>query len=503
MAKGVLEERRQERFARLADQVALTVENRTEAYVALLRGAAALFAASDDVTGEEFADYVARIDLTERYPGVQGLGFARVAREGRVELAPGVSPWPDPASAASAIVFLQPEDRRNRVALGFDMYGEPVRRAAMDRARDSGSVAATGPVTLVQEVDAAKQPGFLIYAPVYRAGRSPASADERRDQHVGWVYSPFRTHDLFRWTFARSTALDEVDVQIYDGTVLLFSSRATPEAAAVQARPVRVADRTWTLRVRPAPGTPVHAWGPALLVFFGGLGVTAALWLAAFVQRERLRQARRAAEEAREAVRRTELLLQEVNHRVANSLQLVASMVTLQGEAAPPAARAALADTRSRIMAVARVHQRLYTSGDVRQVDLRAYLEKLVQEVAESLNGDASRLELEAVDATVPTDKAVSVGVAVAELISNAVKYAYPDDRMGPIRVRLTRPDPGRLELAVEDEGVGYTPVPGKAKGTGLGMKIVRAMASNLQAEVTVTPSLPGTRVALAFPLAA
>ncbi|MBW3560450.1 MAG: sensor histidine kinase [Proteobacteria bacterium] len=191
--------------------------------------------------------------------------------------------------------------------------------------------------------------------------------------------------------------------------------------------------------------------------------------------------------------------MREVNHRVANSLQLVNSLVGMQAAGVrEPSARAALADTQARILAIARVHQRLYTGGDASCVDLKDYLQNLVGELAAAMGADERRpLNLEAAEAELSTDKAVAVGVVVAELVTNAFKYAYPDDAAGEVRVRLVKGENG-VTLTVEDDGVGLPSEP-QVRGTGLGMKVVRAMAATLGAKLDLTSPGPGSRVALGF----
>ncbi|MBW3616580.1 MAG: sensor histidine kinase [Proteobacteria bacterium] len=191
--------------------------------------------------------------------------------------------------------------------------------------------------------------------------------------------------------------------------------------------------------------------------------------------------------------------MREVNHRVANSLQLVNSLVGMQAAGVrEPSARAALADTQARILAIARVHQRLYTGGDASCVDLKDYLQNLVGELASAMGADERRpLTLEAAEAELSTDKAVAVGVVVAELVTNAFKYAYPDDAAGEVRVRLVKGENG-VTLTVEDDGVGLPSEP-QVRGTGLGMKVVRAMAATLGAKLDLTSPGPGSRVALVF----
>lgn len=215
------------------------------------------------------------------------------------------------------------------------------------------------------------------------------------------------------------------------------------------------------------------------------------------IEAVRLRHLKEAAEsEMRRARERAETLLREVNHRVANSLQLVASLVAMQQRSVTdPAARSALAETQGRIAAIAQIHKRLYTSADVSAVEMHSYLEGLVDELdaALSATGRPQRLRLAADPVRIPTDQAVSLGVVVTELVTNAYKYAYPDGT-GEIRVVLTR-DPDTLRLAVEDDGVGYTAEAPPKNGSGVGMRVVRAMLDTLNATADVERSQPGTRV--------
>lgn len=488
------EERRLERFERQADAAVAAVETRLATHIALLRAAAGLFAGSDEVTPEEFEAFVGALELDERYPGIQGIGYAAwledpAARaEAMAGLRPGARIWPDgEAGASSAIVFLQPLDRRNLAALGYDMFSEPTRREAMARSRQEGVPAATAAVVLVQEVDAARQPGFLVYLPLQR----PDGAFR------GWVYAPFRAHDFFDQVFADQLALERVEIAVLDGgpegALLWPATRPEPAGARHQAvREIEIGGRSWRLEI--AGGRRTGVGGAAAGVLLAGLLLTAALSLAWRWQAVALAEAERARA-------RTELLLGEVNHRAANSLQLVASFVYLQAQAVrDPKARAALVETRARILAVSRVHQRLYSDDSVEGVELKAYIESLTEGLADAFQAGGRRLSVEAETARVPPDRAVAVGVALVELVSNAAKYAYADGVPGDIRVRLSRAN-GLLMLDVEDDGAGFDPRV-KAKGSGLGMKVVRAMAAKLDGELTVEPLTPGSRVRLAFPLA-
>jgi len=212
------------------------------------------------------------------------------------------------------------------------------------------------------------------------------------------------------------------------------------------------------------------------------------------------------AEEAQRTIReerdRAELLLHEVNHRVANSLALVASLARLQANAVQDeAARSALQEMQARIMAVAGIHRRLYTSSDVRIVELGSYLMSLVDELSAAIDAADKKnvvaLHADA-DIRVPTDKAVSIGVIVTELLTNAYKYAYPAGMRGEIRVILQKVGEDTVSLAVEDDGVGWKGT-GATQGTGLGTRVVTAMAANLQSKVEYDTGVEGTRASFRF----
>ena len=195
---------------------------------------------------------------------------------------------------------------------------------------------------------------------------------------------------------------------------------------------------------------------------------------------------------------RLEALLHEVNHRVANSLQLVSAFIHMQARALDDtAAKAALADTQARITAIAQVHKRLYTSDDVEGVAMDDYLAALVAELEATWSTPESPrpLRLAAQPLRLATDRAVSLGVIVNELVSNACKYAYPRGVPGEIRIALAR-DNGHFHLSVEDDGNGMT-VNAAPAGTGVGTKLIGAMAASLGATLDYDPAYAGVRATL------
>lgn len=201
----------------------------------------------------------------------------------------------------------------------------------------------------------------------------------------------------------------------------------------------------------------------------------------------------RAEDQLRASNARLEALLREVNHRVANSLQLVTAMVRLQSKSlTDPGAREALADTERRIDAIAQVHRSLYASDEAEGVDMKDYLQALVDELGGAWASEKPRraLKLSAESIHLPAQRAVSLGVIVNELVSNAFKYAYGPASPGDVRVSLTRDDDAFL-LAVEDDGVGLGPNP-RTQGSGVGSRLIGAMAKSLQGAVKYDSSDTG-----------
>jgi two-component sensor histidine kinase len=224
------------------------------------------------------------------------------------------------------------------------------------------------------------------------------------------------------------------------------------------------------------------------------------------LERAQLRRARLEAEaELRASNARLEAMLKEVNHRVANNLQMVMSFVALQSKTLEdPAAREALQKTQQRIATVAQVNRRLYTSDDVEFVAMDDYLTGLSKDLTETWsNGSAIRHVEAAVEPLrIATDKAVALGMIANEWVSNACKYAYGDSEPGEVRLSLTRIGESAVQLSVEDDGTGM-PTSGVARGTGLGTKLIDALARTHKAAVAYAPVdgarvNPGTRASIA-----
>lgn len=204
-----------------------SVEQRMRAYEQVLRGGIGLFAASDHVSRQDWHAYVNSLKIDQNFPGIQGIGFSlrvpanalqqhiqAVRSEGFPDFV--VKP-PGSRSEYTSIIYLEPFDKRNQRAFGFDMFSEPTRHAAMVRARDTGNPATSGKVILKQETESDVQAGFLMYLPLYAKGASIDHVMQRRQALVGYVYSPFRMNNLMQGILGGEGQSRNINLEIYDG----------------------------------------------------------------------------------------------------------------------------------------------------------------------------------------------------------------------------------------------------------------------------------------------
>jgi two-component sensor histidine kinase len=196
------------------------------------------------------------------------------------------------------------------------------------------------------------------------------------------------------------------------------------------------------------------------------------------------------------------VLLQEISHRVKNSLQLVSSLLGLQAQSSSDETVArSLNDAVARIGAVARIHERLYRTADIGSVDLAGYLAEVCQDLAGLMPLCSVEFAADA-PMTISTDRAVRAALLVTELVTNAAKHAYPEGSGGPIRIALTRRGADEVTLTMRDEGQGL-PADFDLDGRSLGMRIIRALVEQTGATLTVERAAPGTAFLVTLPIEA
>ncbi|HQU83544.1 MAG TPA: CHASE domain-containing protein [Pyrinomonadaceae bacterium] len=219
------------RFSNQSKRLKSSIENRLNLYIALLEGARGFIEASGELNADKYSRYINSLSIEDNYPGLQGIGYTeifnaeekenfekRIREEGVSDFK--VFPESD-RKVRQAIVYLYPQNERNKRAIGFDMSTEETRRTALELARDTGSPIATGKVKLVQEKDEDVQEGFLIYQPIFKTDYIPDTVQKRENLLQGFVYCPFRASNFLNEIYNSSGDLD-ISVKIYD-------SEAKPE----------------------------------------------------------------------------------------------------------------------------------------------------------------------------------------------------------------------------------------------------------------------------------
>jgi two-component sensor histidine kinase len=202
---------------------------------------------------------------------------------------------------------------------------------------------------------------------------------------------------------------------------------------------------------------------------------------------------------AEELLRQKEVLLQEMQHRVANSLQIIASILLLKARAVTSEeTRQHLRDAHQRVMSVAEVQRHLHTLEGIDQIDVASYLSKLCDSLISSMVGEGRiAIKVMADAGTVGSEKAVSLGLIVTELVINAIKYAFPADRSGALILVTYETAGPDWKLTVSDNGVGKSASDSDGKKPGLGTAIVQALVKQMDAQLETTSSEIGMSVAI------
>lgn len=205
-----------------------------------------------------------------------------------------------------------------------------------------------------------------------------------------------------------------------------------------------------------------------------------------------------AERQLRVSLREKELLLQEVHHRVNNNLQIICSLLSLQSEGAKePYLASALSESQQRVQSMARIHAMLYSSTNLKDIDFGDYARWMANEVMSCYSPDRTRigLDLELDPIRFEIDRAIPCGLILNELLSNAFKYAFPDKRSGEVRVSL-RQQQNRVQLVVEDNGIGLRNGFSVKEAKSLGLRIVDTLGRQLGGKLEVS-SNHGTRFVL------
>ena len=488
------------KFESTADDAINRIETRLELHLSLLRATVALFKTGNgSVSRDAMRSFVSALDISDTYSGVRGLGYARLLRSGgeravEDDLARnyGIKArvWPpDGERMRAAITLLEPLDDQNRVALGFDMMSEPVRRSAMFRAMETGQPRVTGRVSLLRGGDAPPRPGFLVYLPLVLGVADDASVGRRSAATAGFVYATFTADDLFGAALYKSPILP-LTVDVYDQKQapenLLYRSQAAPDTSIgdgfTTTRTVAFAGREWIVRFQP---TTSFAWPTSRFaaVALGLFGLLLALALAYVV---------RSGEKAYEAIAalntvgdkallEKDLLLQEMKHRIKNSIARVLA-ISRQTASGSKSIEEFAASFGARLQAMS-ASQDMLTRSRWQKADLRELLETEIEQVL-GQNMDRGKLTGPALEIDEATTQAL--GLTFHELATNALKYGATSS--GDVALSVTwsqeidQNGEPRLKIVWRERGAGkLSPPERKGFGTRLiDANVVRELGGSI-----------------------
>ena len=536
-----------EKFEFRKTEILEDIDQRMIAYTQALRGGLGLFRASEQVTRSDWRAYVETQLLNELFPGIQGIGYTewvrpeeRAAYEAHIQSEGfggfAIRPAGD-REIYSSIIFLEPFDVRNRQAFGYDMYSQETRRRAMALARDTGEVAISGKVTLVQEISADVQAGFLMYLPYYGHVISPDSVAKRRSTSVGFVYSAFRMRNLMEGILG--PGLPNVRLEIYDedeisDDALMYTSQmADPDKTPlfVRTEQMTIGQRPWTLRISSLPEfekllDPQKSYIVLIAGIFSSLLFFSVIWSFARTRQRAQELAEEMTvalnEHSQELARSNEDLEQfayVASHDLKAPLRGIDNLATWieedLGDKLDGESRENMHLLRGRVRRLETLLTDLLNYSRARRVESpveTAVMSELIKTSWTLLN-TANRMTLE-LDLDLESDT-VDIQVSALEqvlgnLFANAIKH-HDKDR-GTVFLSVTE-QPDGYEFIVADDGPGIPPEHrerafqmfqtlrprDEVEGSGMGLSIIRKLIERIGSDITIEDRSGGRGVQFRF----
>ncbi|ESY27040.1 CHASE domain-containing protein [Mesorhizobium sp. LNJC391B00] len=486
------------KFEATADDALNRIESRIDLHLSLLRSTQALFdARNGEISGSEFKAFFSALDVDNNFAGLRGIGYLRLAKTGdeaaverdmlrdrgaaHTVYPDTTQPWRTP------VVLFEPLDPANESTIGYDMFTEPVRREAIEKALADDAQHASGLVQLGQDTGAAQTfTGFLVFVRL-NVETAPDGINASRSSTSGLLYAAFRARDLFQTALSR-TPLLPVNTAVYDSTAdadnLLFQSETPPVASfgdrLLVTRKIIVAGRPWTVLFRPtsAFSQPSSRAIPVMLGLFGLL-LAGAIALVARYQ-ERAYDAKSLLHETTEkSLLEKDLMLQEMKHRIKNSITRVLA-IARQTAAQATDVKEFSTSFSARLQAMAASQDMLTRSrwqkadlGDLLRIELGQVFGKELPEGI--LSGPQVLLDERTTQA---------LGLTFHELATNALKYGEAGNSVGALKVDWSfegRGSERTLVLNWREAGQKELEAPAK---TGFGTKLI---------DLNVTRELRGT----------
>lgn len=469
------------KFQSVADDALNRIEGRMEFDLALLHATQAMFAAQKgDLSRDQFRSYFASLDAERSFPGLRGIGFVRlidssnsadIARELKDGYGIDRQPFPETSlSWRTPIVLFEPMSKASLDAMGFDMATDPLRRPAIEAALAAkGEPRATGRVLLGQGSDGPRQPGILVFSRVDRP-------DGENSVPAGFLYVAFRTSELFQAALGKAPLLP-VAVEVFDGTrgedTLLFRSEAPPDPDYGEnfhvTRETNIAGRTWTVNFKPSTAfTPPSPRAAPLMLGLFGLVLAGSIALVARYQQRAYEAAAQLHETTEKSLLEKDLMLQEMKHRIKNSIARVLAMAR-QTAAHSESIDDFSSSFSARLQAMA-ASQDMLTRSRWQKADLGELLRiELGQVFGKELPGDMMSGPVVELDETTTQ----ALGLTFHELATNALKYGDGDNSVGGLKVNWRLNGQGkkrRLVLNWAERNANGASAPEK---TGFGTKLI------------------------------
>ncbi|MBX7536206.1 CHASE domain-containing protein [Qipengyuania sp. GH1] len=462
-------------LSRQADAMVSAIERRAYSSSSFLRAGAALFGSQQSVTGDVFRQFVSELRLDADYRGAEGIGWAPAitdnqlvaveeqlsfGRVGQMNVRPSLQD--DPRKQLVPVLFLQPDTLRNRKALGFDMYSEPTRRAAMDEATRTVRPTASGRVNLVQD-SGPDEFGFIIYMPVFDGRGAQRSLK-------GFVYSPFNASQ-FLTSASELITSPEAAFRFFDVSggkpLLMVETENWVDDGHTVERDVDLANRRMLLVVQSKRDMALSPLSLITLLF--GLAVASLLLVVARLLTQQAEEDSRSLEWFAQQNSIRNSLTRELNHRVKNTLANVLSIVSLTRRRAESLDEFA-EGIDNRIRALSATHD-LLTQSEWGTTPIAAVISV---ELAPYINANDHEVVAKGPDVELAPNDALSLGLAIHELATNAAKFGALSCSGGQVSVtwELVNPHLARIEW-IESNGPNVEPPTKRGFGIDLIEKIV------------------------------
>lgn len=501
--------------------VSSAITNRLRTYEDILRGGSSLMSSGSKIDEDTWSKYVNSFEIEKRYPGLQGVGYAELNSKGQ--------------DKQIKVMFIEPKNQRNTNIIGSNMYVDDDRRHAMDEAVESAEPVLTNTLTLLGEKDAKdKQPGFLMYMPVYKNSQIPTSIEARRQNLAGYTYAPFRSYDFIdstltslnkEYAFSLENLNDEKHEEIYKSSN--FDEIKENNSSIIQEQKIALQGTSWKLigisSVNIVSGNILYRRNSIL---FGGLLfsvlASASIYLILLNRTRTL-----AAKEEKGVQQAKDELLALASHQLRTPATGVKQYVGMlrqgfAGKLTPTQKKLLDKAYDSNERQLGTINEMLFVARadagflnmEKQKVNISEMVESIVEEQAGTIksNGQEYEVKLPKKNVYLNGDPQY-LRMAFENIISNATKYTK---KGGFIKIRLTN-SLDNVRFVVSDTGVGvaaedmkhlfekFSRIPNEltsqVSGTGIGLyltkKVIKAHKGTIsfRSEVgvgsVVTISLP------------